>query len=209
MSGGARNLFIENCTFLGTDKGLRFKSTRGRGGVVENIYARNIFMKDILQEAIFFDMLYFVKFATDSKRDDRPQVTEGTPIFRNMVFENIYCNGANKAIFIRGLSEMPIQNITVRNSVLAAVTGVELSEAAGITLKNVRLVTKPTVPVIAANNSKDLLFDGLQFDQDAAVLLSLDGSNIGKINFLNTDVKRAKKDIELKNGATATTVSFN
>lgn len=53
MSGGAKNIFIEKCTFLGTDKGLRFKSTRGRGGVVENTYARNIYMKDIVQEAIF------------------------------------------------------------------------------------------------------------------------------------------------------------
>ena len=40
MSGGARNLFVYDCTFMGTDKGLRFKSVRGRGGVVENIYAK-------------------------------------------------------------------------------------------------------------------------------------------------------------------------
>ena len=51
----------------GYRQGLRFKSVRGRGGVVENIYAKNIYMKDIAQEAIFFDMYYFVKFATDSQ----------------------------------------------------------------------------------------------------------------------------------------------
>jgi polygalacturonase len=37
MSGGANNLFVYNCTFIGTDIGLRFKTTRGRGGVIENI----------------------------------------------------------------------------------------------------------------------------------------------------------------------------
>jgi len=42
MSGGVRNVKCRNCTFLGTDVGLRFKSTRGRGGVVENIYINNI-----------------------------------------------------------------------------------------------------------------------------------------------------------------------
>ncbi|TDO19058.1 glycoside hydrolase family 28 protein [Pedobacter duraquae] len=208
MSGGVRNLFIENCTFLGTDKGLRFKSTRGRGGVVENIYARNIFMKNILQEAIFFDMWYFVKFATDSKRDQTPVVNEGTPVFKNMVFDRIFCNGAVKGIFIRGLSEMPIQNITVSNSVLVANTGVELSETAGINLKNLKLVTKSNIPVISVNNSKDFVVDGLQYVKGADVLLSLDGANVSKVSVSNTDGKLAKKDLELKNGATAGAVLF-
>src|SRR5204863_309028 len=38
MSGGARNIYVSNCTFIGADIGLRFKTTRGRGGVVENIF---------------------------------------------------------------------------------------------------------------------------------------------------------------------------
>ena len=118
MSGGARNIFVQNCTFIGTDKGLRFKSVRGRGGVVEHIYARDIFMKDIVQEAIFFDMYYFVKFATDGVRDMSPVVNEGTPVFRNMHFENIVCNGAQKAVFIRGLPEMPVENIKIENLVV-------------------------------------------------------------------------------------------
>ena len=139
MSGGARNIFVYNCTFVGTDKGLRFKSTRGRGGVVEKIYAKNIFMKDIVEEAVFFDLYYFVKFATDSQRDERPQVNEGTPVFRDMEFENIVCNGAKKAIFIRGLPEMPVKNIRIRNSVFKTTIGKELTDADSIVLDNVRL----------------------------------------------------------------------
>lgn len=141
MSGGARNIFVHDCTFMGTDKGLRFKSTRGRGGVVEKIYAKNIFMKDIVDEAVFFDLYYFVKFATDSERDERPVVNEGTPVFRDMEFENIVCNGAKKAIFIRGLPEMPIKNIRIRNSVFKTEIGKELKDADDIQLENVRLDT--------------------------------------------------------------------
>ncbi len=61
MSGGANNIFVSNCTFIGTDIGLRFKTTRGRGGVVENIYASNITMRDIVGEAVLFDMYYAAK----------------------------------------------------------------------------------------------------------------------------------------------------
>ena len=61
MSGGARNIYVNNCTFIGTDIGLRFKTTRGRGGVVENIFIKDIYMKDIPGEAILFDMYYMAK----------------------------------------------------------------------------------------------------------------------------------------------------
>ncbi len=61
MSGGAKNLYVYNCSFLGTDIGLRFKTTRGRSGIVENIYINNINMKDIAAEAILFDMYYAAK----------------------------------------------------------------------------------------------------------------------------------------------------
>ncbi|HVG16968.1 MAG TPA: glycoside hydrolase family 28 protein, partial [Chitinophagaceae bacterium] len=58
MSGGAKNIIVEDCTFIGTDIGLRFKTTRGRGGIVENIFIKNISMKNIPGEAILFDMYY-------------------------------------------------------------------------------------------------------------------------------------------------------
>src|SRR5690606_19940005 len=61
MSGGAKNLFVYDCSFIGTDIGLRFKTTRGRGGVVENIFIKNINMKDIANEAVLFDMYYGIK----------------------------------------------------------------------------------------------------------------------------------------------------
>src|SRR5204863_7894766 len=56
MSGGVRNVRGANCTFVGTDIGLRFKSTRGRGGMVEKIDISNVRMVDIPGEAIHFDL---------------------------------------------------------------------------------------------------------------------------------------------------------
>lgn len=208
MSGGARNLFIENCSFLGTDKGLRFKSTRGRGGVVENIYARNLYMKDIIQEAVFFDMHYFVKFITDSERDTRPVVNEGTPVFRNMVFENIACSGANTALFIRGLSEMPIQNITLRNSVFKADIGIELIEANNINIENVQLDTNPSKPLVSVNTARNVSIDGLKYGSGLGVLLKADGKDNQKIIVRNTDTKSVKQALELSAGAAKGQVTF-
>jgi len=208
MSGGANDIFIENCTFMGTAKGLRFKSTRGRGGIVERIYARNIFMKDIDQEAIFFDMFYFVKFATDGSRNNAPEVNEGTPIFRNMVFDHINCNGAQVGIFIRGLSEMKVHHITISNSWLVSDAGVELTDAANITLRNVHLVANNQLPLLSATNSSNLIFDQIRYAPGLPVLLVVDGKQSEKIRLINTSLKSAAKLLELRNGAAAKTVSY-
>ena len=65
MSGGANNILVRDCRFLGTDVGLRFKSTRGRGGVVKDIWCRNIYMKDIVAEAVTFNLYYAGVAATE------------------------------------------------------------------------------------------------------------------------------------------------
>lgn len=195
MSGGARNIFVENCTFIGTDKGLRFKSVRGRGGVVENIYARNIFMKDILQEAIFFDMYYFVKFATDGERDMSPVVNEGTPVFRNMVFENIVCNGAKKGIFVRGLPEMPVRNIRISNAILSAGVGSELTDAEGITLDNVQLNASGKGAVVNIDNSVSISLKGLKYPASAATVIQLKGERTKAIAVENSGLKKGSDKI--------------
>ncbi|HEV7782398.1 MAG TPA: glycoside hydrolase family 28 protein, partial [Chitinophagaceae bacterium] len=122
MSGGARNIYVSNCTFIGTDIGLRFKTTRGRGGLVENIFIKDIYMKDIPGEAILFDMYYMAKdpIPLDGEKRELPKVEfktvdETTPIFRNFHISNVYCNGAEKAIFVRGLPEMHVKDIVLEN----------------------------------------------------------------------------------------------
>ena len=54
MSGGVKNILVKHCQFLGTDVGLRFKSTRGRGGIVENIFIDGVSMTDIATDAITY-----------------------------------------------------------------------------------------------------------------------------------------------------------
>jgi len=147
MSGGANNIFISDCSFIGTDIGLRFKTTRGRGGVVEAIHAKDIVMKDIVGEAILFDMYYMAKDPIPLKGEKRETpkvkllpVTKATPIFRDFHISNVVCDGAAKAIFIRGLPEMNITDIYLDNMVIKAKAGVELQAAKNIHQNNIRIV---------------------------------------------------------------------
>jgi polygalacturonase len=141
MSGGVRNIRVNNCTFVGTDIGLRFKSTRGRGGVVEKIFISNITMLDIPGDAINFNMYYGGKSPLEDaggvRAAEYPPVTEGTPRFRDIHVENVTCRGARGAIVLQGLPEMPLQDISVRNVVMSSDQGVSVTDAERITFENV------------------------------------------------------------------------
>jgi polygalacturonase len=143
MSGGARNIFVSDCSFIGTDIGLRFKTVRGRGGVVEKIWVRNISMRNIIHQAVFLDMYYFAKAPVAGEPVQQvPPVTEETPAFRDIHISNIVCDGAEEGIFVRGLPEMRIRDIYLENMMLRADKGMEISEGENIYLKGIKLITK-------------------------------------------------------------------
>ena len=112
MSGGVRNVWVKNCTFDGTDAGLRFKSTRGRGGVVEDIYVEDIQMLNITGNALTMDLYYFVK---EDANAPVPAVDETTPIFKNIYIKNVACLGCNYGLYIKGLPESPFENVVIDN----------------------------------------------------------------------------------------------
>ena len=146
MSGGVKNILVENCQFLGTDVGLRFKSTRGRGGIVENIFINKIAMTDIKTDAITFNMYYGGKSVAEMLEDgDNPDnttkvpVTEETPIFRNIDIKNIVCNGAGRAMEFNGLPEMPIDGIKLQNVTILAKKDAVFTNCQNIKKKNVNI----------------------------------------------------------------------
>ncbi len=163
MSGGAHNIFVYDCAFIGTDKGLRFKTARGRGGVVEKIYVRNIAMKDIAGEAIFFDMYYFTKPPAPGEKPKVPAVSEATPQFRDMYISDVVCEGAEKGIFMRGLPEMKVQRIYLDNMVLRAGKGAELIEASGISFSKVKLLPEKG-PSVTMENCSDISIDATKYN---------------------------------------------
>jgi polygalacturonase len=143
MSGGVRNVRVKNCTFIGTAIGLRFKSTRGRGGVVENIHIEDVRMVDLVGDAISFNVFYGGKSPLEEEaglaETKFPPVTEETPQFRDIHIENVICRGARAAITLQGLPELPLRNVTLKNVSITADRGVTVTDADGITFENVRV----------------------------------------------------------------------
>ncbi|MCM1521252.1 MAG: glycoside hydrolase family 28 protein [Muribaculaceae bacterium] len=158
MSGGVNNVSVKDCQFMGTDIGLRFKSTRGRGGVVKNIFIDNINMLGISGDAITFDLYYFVKNAPTVV----PPVDETTPQFKDIFINKVTSYDSGKALKFNGIPEMPIENIQVTNSVFTAREGGLLSESMKIRFDNVT-VRPASGPAMTINNVKDAVFTGCSF----------------------------------------------
>lgn len=208
MSGGAKNINVTNCTFIGSDIGLRFKTTRGRGGTVENIFIENIYMKDIPGDAILFDMYYMGKDPVPMAGEERAlpkvemkPVDESTPVFRDFYIGKVYCSGAEKGVFIRGLPEMHVKNIVLENMVLQAKKGLDLQEASGITFRNIAILSRETNPVVDIIQSDNLVFDNLTFANGATLYYRVAGDRSGAIKIVNNRQNDLKAKVKFELGA--------
>ncbi|WP_240755230.1 glycoside hydrolase family 28 protein [Pedobacter sp. SYP-B3415] len=130
MSGGVKKVVISNCVFDGTDRGIRIKTARGRGGVVEDIRVSNIVMKNIRDQAIVLDMQY-------AKTTPEP-LSERTPMLRNIHFSSITAQG-KEAVYLNGLEEMPVSNISFTNMNFDMESGIRIRHASDITFDGVQV----------------------------------------------------------------------
>jgi polygalacturonase len=201
MSSGVRHVRVDNCTFVGTDAGLRFKSTRGRGGVVEDVSLRNLRMFNIAEDAITFDM-YYGKKAAKTNGDDATATSDVTPPqFRDISIQNLVCRGAHRAIVLQGLPEMPIRGIHLSDVSITAVGGAACTDARDITFDNVEILNQ-TGPVLTLTGSRDVHINRLGWSPEAEAVFQLSGEKNAGITVRNTDLKAAKQDVRLSGGAT-------
>jgi len=115
MSGGVRNVVISNCVFIGTDRGIRIKTRRGRGGRIEDIRVSNLIMDGVL--CPFTMNLYYhigVRGDTDISDKNPRAVNAGTPCLRHIHFSHITAREVKHAAgFLYGLAEMPLEDISL------------------------------------------------------------------------------------------------
>lgn len=184
MSGGVENLSVSGCTFIGTDVGLRFKSNRGRGGLVKNLYFSDIDMINIPTQAISFNMYYagmsvpeMLAEGTNVKNTsgEIPSVTVETPQFKDISMKNITCKGALQAIYLEGLPELSLENVRLENIDIEAVKGLECHDVNGLSIKGLKLKTQKT-PSVSINNSTNVDIDKLIAPESQARLIDIKGA---------------------------------
>ena len=118
MSGGVRNVVVNNCVFNGTDRGVRIKTRRLRGGCLEDMMFSNIIM-DIVWVPVCINEYYFCNCDRSDEflfSEEAKPVTEKTPVIKNINISNISAkNACVSAIYMKGLPELPISGITLSN----------------------------------------------------------------------------------------------
>jgi len=184
MSGGARNISVRNCQFLGTDVGLRFKSNRGRGGMVENIFISDIYMFDILTDSFLFDLYYTGKSAIETLQEGDvahlvvkvPKVTIETPSFRNIYIKNIVSRNAWRAMFFNGLPEMKISNINIENTIISSKFGALICESDGIKFKNVEIIQQ-TGAALTLQNVKNFDLKDFTYTEKLPEVIKIIGTS--------------------------------
>ncbi len=160
MSGDVRNVVISNCVFIGTDRGIRLKSRRGRGGVVEDVRVTNIVMTDVL--CPFTMNLYYAPGAwgdmTIADKQPHP-ITDATPRFRRVHLSHLTAREVQvAAAFLYGLAEMPLEDVSLSDVSIAMAADaepgyadmaddLELMRRAGIFIRNARWLRLHNVEV--------------------------------------------------------------
>ncbi len=137
-SGGVRHVRFLDCTGDGTQNGIRLKSMRGRGGVVEDIVASNFQLHNV-RNAIILSMDYVITPAEP--------LSERTPLFRDIHIDHVTATGSRNCCVIEGLPELPIQNVTFTDLDLSGTNGVSCSYAKSITFKNVHIAAQANLYV--------------------------------------------------------------
>jgi polygalacturonase len=137
MSGGVRNVAVSNCVFDGTDIGVRLKTRRGRGGVVEQVMISNIVMTDV-PVPLVFNMHY-------AGASEAAAVDETTPRYAHVHISNVTATGARRAGVMHGLAEQPITGV--------ALTNVQIEAAAPIWRRHVAAVSELAVGVTAPDGT--------------------------------------------------------
>ena len=213
MSGGVRNMHVSNCTFIGTDVGLRFKSNRGRGGIVENIFISGIEMANIPAQAISFDLFYGGKSASEAMEEGEarketaiPAVSDETPQFRKIFIRDVNCKGAHQAIFLQGLPEMNLVDVQLDHIQMEANIGFTCVDANGVSVKNLTLLTKK-YPVMDFRNCRNVEMDGLKLSQENQPVIHF-GGKTDLIYLRNSGLKAAAKQIVADPEVPKTAITF-
>lgn len=165
-SGSIRNVVASNITAVGTENGIRIKSRRGRGGVVEDVRFDNWTMENV-GTGIVVTSFYIMGGESPTAKEP---VSIRTPIFRNIAISNITVTHAKKAVMdVEGLPEMPIAGLDLDNIVGSGTRGLIATNTDALELHDVEL-NADHGPAFVIDNASNLLLDDIRSKSPQPVL---------------------------------------
>lgn len=198
--GGMNNIYVNNCLFNWSDTGIRVKSGKGRGGRVQNIFVKDIYMKDIAEDAIVFELTYEDKAVEGTAKDANKSLV---PDFDGFSFKNIYCNGAKGAINIGGTADLNVKNLTFENMIMNTNSGVTMFRTENATFDNVQFNSK-LKPSVTMNKAANITFKNIPGTISGvyAKILNPETKNIkfegGKVKAENVEVLNGAEQSQVK-----------
>lgn len=192
-SGGLRNIYVHDAYFEGSDRGIRFKTERGRGNVIENIYIHDVTMKNITYEAINFNSFY-----------TGPKANGVAPTVRNIHIRNVTIDTVPTAIALIGLPEKWLENITLSDiKITNAEMGARFVRVKSLILNNVTIESDSLAMTI--HDSYDVhLNDVTLSDNVSGAPLRVEGGYTGAI-YLNGGL--TKEDVQLGTDVSAEVIN--
>jgi polygalacturonase len=119
ISGGARNIFAENCRMdsPNLDRVLRLKTNSVRGGVIENIYMRNVTVGQVADAIVHVDFHY-----------EEGDTGKFTPTVRNIEVERVTSKKSKYGLYLRGYAKSPIRNVRLKDCTFENVAKADVLE---------------------------------------------------------------------------------
>ncbi|MBN2182363.1 MAG: glycoside hydrolase family 28 protein [Sedimentisphaerales bacterium] len=186
MSGDVRNVYMHDCEFEGTDRAIRIKSRRGRGGVVENVWAHDLKVKNMQREVIILNM--------DYSSDRKQAANEKPPVFRNFDIWNVTGDGAPTAILINALEDSPVENIKFRDITIKSKRGVVCSNVRNIMFDNVQ-ITPEGGPLFDVTNGQAITIEKSIAPEGTDFFLKLSGPLSKNIMIIDSDLTKAATSV--------------
>ena len=142
VSGGCRNIFVEDCVMdsPNLDRALRFKSNARRGGVIENVYMRNVEIGQVAEAVLTIDFVY-----EEGANGPFP------PVVRNVVLEHVTSRASPRVMWIQGFAGALIEGVRFSDCTFTGVSSAEVLQHAGsISFTNVTI--EPAVKAPSLNS---------------------------------------------------------
>ncbi|MDP0501999.1 MAG: glycoside hydrolase family 28 protein [Verrucomicrobiota bacterium JB022] len=197
MSGDVRNVYMYECEFEGTDRAVRLKSRADRGGVVENVWAENLKVKDMQYEVVILNMDY----SADKSAITNPH----PPVFRNIHIRNIEGDGAPEAIKIVGMKDSLIEDVTFENIRIRSQKGAFLRNVTDVTFENVEINPSEGAAFIL-DHATDVTIRNATATPGTAAFVRLEGSEPSDVEIKASKLEGAREAAVIGQGAQRSSV---